>query len=663
MATLHEFDVGHSPSRRQFLQVAAASAAAWTLGDLRAADGPHASQSASTAKVTTISEHLSVFHGPINVGIVRDGERALLIDCGDGRVAEALLGLGVKSVAKIAFTHHHRDQACGAYLLAAAGAKIGVPADEQEYFAEPAKYWSHDENHWRVYRSFRPHHLMLTEPLPVDETYTDGAEWSFGPAKIRVLSTPGHTDGSVSYVVEVDGQRVIFSGDCIYDVGQVWEIYSLQKGFEKGGTQIGGYHGFMGDRWRLVESLQHVKQSQPGLLIPSHGRVMSEPAKAIDALAERFEKCYENYVGISALRHYFPALFTDYAGRPNQMPIRPGVKPPDCLRHFGTTWMLLSKSGAAFVMDIGSTGAFQQLKNMLAQGEIKSVDAVWVTHYHFDHTDGIPAFQKEFDSPCITDKRLAEVLVNPQAWRLPCLAPEPIRVHQPMEDGQSWQWHEFKLTSYFYPGQTRYHAALLVEGDGLRMLFVGDSHTMSGIDDYCAQNRNWLGRGVGFQYCLSLIEKLQPTHIYNCHVDPAFTFTADEIRFMRQNLDEREKLFGESVPMDHANYGLDESWVRCFPYSQEAKPGQRLQLQIVITNHSAKPQSASCRAVVPKALGGESTAWVQDTVPEKTEKPLAVELSIPATVAPGRYVIPIDVKFGPWDLPQFAEAIVDVLAG
>ena len=54
-----------------------------------------------------------IMTGPINVGIVRDGARALLIDCGDGRVAGVLKQLGVTSIDQILFTHHHRDQACG----------------------------------------------------------------------------------------------------------------------------------------------------------------------------------------------------------------------------------------------------------------------------------------------------------------------------------------------------------------------------------------------------------------------------------------------------------------------------------------------------------------------------------------------------------------------
>jgi hypothetical protein len=183
---------------------------------------------------------------------------------------------------------------------------------------------------------------------------------------------------------------------------------------------------------------------------------------------------------------------------------------------------------------------------------------------------------------------------------------------------------------------------------------------MSGIDDYCAQNRNFLGRGVGFQYCLSRIEKLQPTHIFNCHVDPAFTYTPEEIRFMRETLDQREKRFGALVPWEHANYGIDESWVRCFPYTQQAQAGQQVKLDVVVTNHAPTAQPTACRAVFPKAWGGKATDWNSAEVSAKSEKSLALMLSIPADVPVGRYVLPIDVKHGPWDLPQFAEAVVDV---
>ena len=142
---------------------------------------------------------------------------------------------------------------------------------------------------------------------------------------------------------------------------------------------------------------------------------------------------------------------------------------------------------------------------------------------------------------------------------------------------------QFKLTAYYYPGQTLYHAALLVEGKGLRMLFVGDSHTPAGIERLLRQNRNWLGTGVGFDRCIALIEKLRPTHLFNCHVNDAFDFIPEECRFMRENLAQRERLFGQLVPWDHANYALDDSWVRCHPYEQTVAPGARIDLGVVVT--------------------------------------------------------------------------------
>ena len=647
-------------SRRTFLKATATTAA--TLAFERAAtvavSAREKSSFAAADSITKLSDHLLVYNGPINVGIVRDGDRALLIDCG-GDLDSALSGHGITKIERIVFTHYHRDQTLGAARFAATS-RIGVPAAEKENFTDPAGYWNDAKQLWQVYRSFRPHHLMPTEPIKVDDSLEDGRRFTFGPAKIRVLDTPGHTEGSVSYIVEVDGKRVVFSGDCIYDEGRVWDVHSLQKGFSKGGQTIGGYHGFMGDRWRLAKSLGRIKDCRPDLLVPSHGNIMQNPGRAIDVLVRRLETCYENYVAISALRHYFPELFTDYAGRPGQMPIRPGTKPPECLRHFGTTWMLVSESGAAFVMDAGSPGIVDRLEKMIDRGEIKNVEGLWVTHYHNDHTAGIPEFQKRFDCPCIADRRLAKVLTNPTAWRLPCLAPEPIRVDRPMEDGQSWRWHEFKLTSYFYPGQTLYHDALLAESDAMRMLFAGDSHTMAGIDDYCAYNRNWLGRNVGFQYCISLIEKIEPTHIFNCHVADAFMFTPEEIRFMRKNLDDRETLFGGLVPWDHANYALDASWVRCSPYTQKAKAGDQVRMDAVLTNHSPGPQPCGCRAVLPKLLGGGATQWAEAVAASKAEHRLPLSVSIPADARAGRYVVAVDVKFGRWELPQFSEAIVDV---
>ena len=604
-------------------------------------------------KLVRLSEHLAVFRGHINVGILHEGEKALLFDLGDGSVLDALKGLGVESVEAVALTHHHRDQACGAWRLDRA-TRIGAPAAELAHFVNVAAYWNDAKSRWGLI-DFHPFRLVLVEPVRVDASYADNESFAWGPAKITALATPGHTDGSMSYVVDADGQRTVFCGDAIYDHGQVWDLHSLQKG-----TVTTDYHGFLGSRPQLAASFDRIKEAKPAVLVPSHGKIMREPAKAIDLLAERLERCYDKYVAICALRHYFPDMFKAYAGRPGHMPIRPGKAAPACLRHFDTTWLLVSKDKAAFAIDVCSPNTAKQIQKLVEAGEIRSVEGIWITHYHYDHIDGIPDLVKAFGCPVITDRHVADVVSDPLAWRLTCLSPNQIKVDRATRDGESWQWHEFKMTAYHFPGQTLYHGGLVVEGAGAKMLFAGDSYTMAGIDDYCTHNRNRLGKGVGFDYCLDLTARLKPTHIFNEHVDPAFDFTDDEIAFMRANLAEREKLFGEVVPWDHANYGLDEPWARCFPYEQKAAPGGEVAFKLVITNHSAEARKATCRAVLPSAWGRKATEWAATGIASRKDGEMNLAFRIPPDAKPGRTIIPVDLKYGEWDLPQFTEAIVVV---
>lgn len=617
---------------------------------------------APPGNVVELSPSLAIYRGPINTGILREGDAALLIDCGDGSVAGVLPELGIKKVERLLFTHHHRDQACGANRFIESGAAATVPAAERDWFANVARFWDDSKSRWNIY-NFHPHRLMLTESIPVAATVEPGDRFAWRGASISVVATPGHTDGSVSYLVQSGGRKTMFCGDAIYDAGQIWELYSLQKGFQRGKRRIGDYHGFLGAKDELVEGLGRIKQSAPEVLVPAHGNIMDEPRAAIDALVDRLNTCYDRYVAISALRHYFPELFEEFQGRPGHMPIRPGRPAPDCLLHLGTSWVILSRDKAAFVIDCGHERRIDDLKKLISEGRVKSVDGLWITHYHDDHAAAIPAFQKSFDCPCYADRHVAEVIANPIAWRIPCISASVARVDKVPAHGESWQWREFKMTSYHLPGQTLYHGGLLVEGGGLRMLFAGDSFTPAGIDDYCALNRNWLGRGAGFQACLDLMQRIKPTDVFNCHVDVAFDFTADQYRAMQENLDEREGLFGRLFPWEQANYGMDESWVRAFPYEQSASPGERVKVQVFVTNHSAGAREAAARLVVPRSWrrGGEqATPWAAGELPAKRETPLEVRLQIPGDAKPGRYPVAIDVFYDDRSLPEFSEAIIVV---
>lgn len=599
-----------------------------------------------------LSEHLAVHSGAIHVGVLHEGEHALLFDCGEGSVRSQLETWGIRNVERILFTHHHRDQASSALSFAHDGTRLFVPEEERSSFENVETFWKDLSRRWHLYDD-HPHPWMLTESVPVHGSFRGGETFFWGPAHITVLATPAHTDGSLSYLVEVDGFRFAFTGDLIADVGRVWDLYSLQK---KGETST-DYHGFLGSRKQLLESLDAVLALAPDALIPSHGNILWEPRRAIGALKERLEVAYDHYVAGSALRYYFPQMFVDYADRPNHFAFRPPKEVHPFLRHFGTTWVLLSETGEAFVMDCGSPRVIEMLERLLETGEIQRVTGLWITHYHDDHVDTVPEFQKRFECPTYADAVVADVVTQPEAYRIPCISPSVVRVDRVTQNGESWTWNEFQMTAYFFPGQTLYHGGLYVEGRGVRMFFTGDSFTPSGMDDYCTANRNFLGENVGYDRCLTLLSALKPTHLFNCHVDVAWSFCDEDIAFLRANLKERERLFGDLVFWEHPNYGLDPHWVRCHPYEQRVRPGETATFQVVFTNHSSTKREAICVPVLPDSWGRRLEP-VTVVVAPKSEGRATFRVSVPEGAPEGRTVVPIEVSYGGRVLGLFREAIL-----
>lgn len=599
-----------------------------------------------------LSQHVYVHLGSVCAGIVLDGDQALLIDDGDGSVEESLRELGVTTVDRVLFTHHHRDQASGVNLRVESGTRITVPATELPWFEDVESFWNDLKRRWHLYDD-HPHPSVLAESIRIDAVVQGGDELDWGPAKIRVLDTPAHTDGSVTYVVDVDGQRIAFTGDLIAGEGKLWDVHSIQK---KGETST-DYHGFMGARKALRESLERVLSAEPDVLVPSHGEPMSDPRRAVDALNANIDRCYDRYVAGSALRYYFGDMFRAFEGKPNHMAMRPVFDPPAFLRHIGTTWIVLSEAGEAFVMDCGSNHVVEHLDTMVLGGEITDVTGFWVTHYHDDHVDAIPSFQERFPCPTWADEHVAQVIEDPTAHRIPCVSPSRARVDHRTTDGNSWQWNEFTMTAYFFPGQTYYHGGLLVAGRGARLFFTGDSFTPSGMDDYCAANRNPLGEGIGYDRCLSVLDETKPTHLFNCHVGPAWNFGEEHIEFMRANLRERESLFTRLIDWEHPNFGLDPHWARCFPYEQSVRRGEWFTLRADFTNYAAEARVAGAQPVLP-------SSWNQDARPGScalaagSDGSIVFRLRVPENATTGRTVVPMDITFGGRRLGQIREAVL-----
>ncbi|MBC7329594.1 MBL fold metallo-hydrolase [bacterium] len=602
----------------------------------------------------SFNENLSVFLGAINVGVIRNGWEALLIDFGTGEVLKILGKYGIKKIDGVLFTHHHRDQALGVKEALERGTWIAVPEKERSLFEDVEKYWNDPTKRYHLYY-FRQN-LLIAEPIKVDSPLRSGEEISWGPAKITALSTPGHTDGSMSFIVEVKDEKIAFCGDLIYDKGKIFDVFSLQKGF----GNLTDYHGFMFAWRKVIESLRGLLEMGIKAFVPSHGKIITEPKVAVDLLEERFKKCYENYLSSSALWHYFPRLLSEQSQK-GPLASAPLRKTPPFLLHIGTSWLIISDKRRAFILDCGSEDAIKEIEALIQEGKIDKVDGLWITHIHDDHTDAIPLLRQRFSCEVIAEESVAKVVSNPKAWKLPCLSPNPIQIDRIVRNGESWQWEEFKLTAYHFPGQTLYHSGLLVEGKGNRLFFCGDSFTPTGLDDYCAYNRNFLSENEGYDYCLRLLEEIKPKLTFNSHIDTPFSISSQEVALWRRTLKEREKLMGELLPWENPNFGIDPYWAFAYPYELELSPGETGNVKIIIKNHSAQRIKFKIKPRFPQELACANVSqWVERKIEGKEESFILLPFSIPFHISPGQYVVLVDVTRREQEFPALIEFILRI---
>ena len=243
---------------------------------------------------------------------------------------------------------------------------------------------------------------------------------------------------------------------------------------------------------------------------------------------------------------------------------------------------------------------------------------------------------------------------------MPCLFPESIRVDRPMEDGETIEWKGFRLTAYHFPGQTLYHDGLLVERDGVRAFFTGDSFANFGIDDYCSQNRCFLGRDTGYEKCFKLLLDVKPDLLIAAHWGPV-PVSADYLRRALERFAEREKLFARLFPWENPNFGLDPGWIRCYPYRQKALPGGRVIVEARIYNHSSRPKAVMAELRAP--AGWTPAAVARATVAPRTEGRIRFEAGGPKAPSRRRHVLGLAVTVDGIRLREFAEAIVDWISG
>lgn len=571
-----------------------------------------------------------------------------------------------ENVEKVLLTHHRRDVAWAALGPSSRGARVVAPAAELPLIANAKGFWEE-------FRATRFHDYaqqstkVLREDLPVQEPARGGRPISWRGLTIQTVDTPGFTRGAVSYIVELQRTRIAFTGDLILAGSQVLDLYSMQDSIEE--TETRGYHGYAARAADLIKSLRRIADAEPDLIVPARGPVIREPQAEIDLLIDRLHRLFRAYFRTDALRWYWgednlrkraSRILGQTPVEWMPMAVKLRQTPPRWWYKFGTSRLLVSDSKAAFLIDCGSEEAVRQIRRLKRRGVFTTLEGIFVTHFHDDHTEFVQAMAEEEDAPVYAGKELQDILQNPEAYHMPAMTYNAIRPVHALTEGQTMRWQEFEFRYTYFPGQAIYHGGLDVRHDnGERYFFVGDSFSPSGLDDYCLLNRHLLHPSTGHFLCLDKIEAIEGDYwLVNQHIDEVFRYDAGQLSTMREVLDEKKSVIAELVPWEDPNFGVDEQWSRFYPYGVELERGQGFDLYGVILNHLPEAQTFLVRPDLPPDWECVP-AYAELHAEPRTEQRIRFRVT-PGPEASGLSVVTGDVSFRDHDLRGWIEALVFV---
>ncbi len=578
---------------------------------------------------------------------------AVCIDFGSGEVLSHLAAMGVDRITDVLLTHHHRDQAQGLPDAVAAGIAVHVPPVERDLVDGVEDVWR--SRPVALDYSLRQDRFSILEPVPVTATVPEYREAEYPGVVVRTLPTPGHTTGSVTYLVERGGGRLAFTGDLICAPGRVWSLAATQW----------SYSDNEGPAMTVLSCLLLARE-HPDLLLPSHGEPMPDAVGALVLLADRMQAYVDS-------RRPVP---WDLRGRLDD----PFVRVTEHLLHnrssVATTYVLLSRTGAALFFDYGydmTTGLppgsdrasrrpwLASLPALRRRYGVERVEVALATHYHDDHVAGLNLLREVEGTQVWVPENVAPVLADPLRHDLPCQWFDPVEADRVLPMGGTVRWHEYEITVHELRGHTRYAAAFEVEVDGVRVLVTGDQQDGRGVAGERREVLNYQYRNRfdadDFSGSAALYRRVAPGLMLSGHWAPR-RVDDEYLDLLAAQGAEVARLHRALLP-EGLDLGTDGVCARVTPYLSRVEPDAKLELTVAVRNPHPGPTTAHLDPVVP-------AGWRVE--PEGAEVALAVgeEASASFVVVVGgpvrRARLAVDVTVGDLRLGQHAEALVDVSA-
>lgn len=602
--------------------------------------------------VAEISANLLRVADTCNAYLVRGDRQGVIVDFGAGSVLDHLPALGVSDPRAVVVTHHHRDQVQGLERAVCEGIPIWVPPVEHDLVA-------HIDDHWQgrsVANNYntRDDRFSLLYSVPVAGSVSEYRPMRFGEIELTPIPTPGHTVGSVSYLAEVDGLRVAFTGDLIYAPGKVWSLAATMWSY--------GEHSGVA---ATILSLLWLREQGLDLLLPSHGEPISDVEAAIDQTVVELRR------------------MLDFRGSHRDLDDwieRPFVALTPHLLHNRTahaySYALLSESGKAMLLDFGydmiaglPAGTDRAARRPLLytldalkrHHGVTSVDVALPTHYHDDHVAGFNLLREVEGTQVWVPDNFAQVLEQPMRYDLPCLWYDPIPVDRCLPMGGTVRWEEYEIGIHELPGHTAFAAAISFVVDGTRVVVTGDQQDMGWGRHPSPERLNYIYTGrvsLGdFVRSAELYARLDPELMISGHWPPRW-IAPDYLEMLATQGRLMDELHRSLLPLEEVDLGLEGFAARIEPYRSELTTGEAVALEVWVRNPFPEADEAVVRLATPEGWSVEPS---EQRVTIEGRSDATVRFVVRPSGEPVRRArIGADVTVGTRRLGQHAEALVTV---
>jgi len=584
-----------------------------------------------------------------NTYVLRDGDAAILVNLGDAGVLDRLGEIGVKNVEWILFTDHHREQLQGIGRVDRAKTKIAAPKEEQALFETPREF-----RKWRPKLSdqYTVHGASYVRPpasrVKLDRTLADGETLEWRDRKITCLATPGHSPGGMTYVLERDGRKCVFSGGLMHDGARFSNWYDTEWDY-----------GFAKGLDALMASVEKLAKLEPSEAFPSQGPVVADAAAQFRKFHAKLTAFRPDYLRGYPVQSLTKRTRQNPIVRPTAIPQIVQVTPH--LYKFGDELagknfaIIIADSGRGLLLDCGlfpETLLHDLIKQMETQLGLKGIDALWINHMHGDHFTLGAELKRRFGVKIWTLDRIVDKVANPLRYDYCALITsykpeyEGLPVDKPIRDGEVIDWEGYEIHVDWMPGQTEFGNCLWLELDGKRIAFTGDNllgdpsdPQQNGHEAVVARNSAIFEEGylLGSKYLVDL----RPDIIMGAHnvlmTEPR-AFTERYHAWARQIIEHYRAL----LPDEHYEYGFDPFWVSAYPYRVELSGGTQ-EVAITVRNHQDRPQSHRVALRLPTGVTAEP-AVLEGTVAAKSRETFTVRLAADANaVESGTLIVPMDI--------------------